>query len=458
MALLQAGHLPHIWKRLRDATSTMSVMNAALTHLHGNYSNLRREQFIIGVDATSALWYCINNMYGIDVLYDRLCTLLRLPVTVIFYFDSDSPPPCSRRDIDNFPDWADNTTQAFIEFIEAFGFSWYRCMGEAAADLARLQLRGKVDVIMSDDIYPLVFGAGSFCSWPKATHGDETAVDLYMAVDLPLSREDLILVLILSGGKHSQDIGIGGVRVALRLCAYGLAHTLRVLALRADGMAAIPLAHACADWRAALLDALTELKVSDRMLARVPQHFPSPKVLELVATYWRSGGDWITPVPYFRGSTMPNVAVVFQLLRHHVYRMQLGVHRVRIIAQRMRQDFWLGVVMQYILLDPDSPRRLRSRVAGIAMPPLLDVVDVVMEDATHNEVIIPNRWLGGARACATRVVVAPLLAAIAAESGHDVDSISVGIEPEISLDVPFLIANRVLLAVWINHLGASPEL
>ena len=38
---------------------------------------------------------------------------------------------------------------------------------------------------------------------PSTVNGDETTVAVYRATDLPLSREDLIFNVILSGGKHN---------------------------------------------------------------------------------------------------------------------------------------------------------------------------------------------------------------------------------------------------------------
>ncbi|KAL4067454.1 PIN domain-like protein [Scleroderma yunnanense] len=74
-----------------------------------------------------------------------------------FIFDGPQRPKLKHgKHVKNAPHFL---TQHFQELLSAFGFTWHKALGEAEAELAKLNTVSIIDAIFSDDSDILLFGA-----------------------------------------------------------------------------------------------------------------------------------------------------------------------------------------------------------------------------------------------------------------------------------------------------------
>lgn len=92
-------------------------------------------------------------------LFHRVIRLLKVGSRPLFVFDGPKRPSV-KRNVRIYRGENIITTQ-FKAIIEAFGAEWRTAPGEAEAELAMLNSRGDIDLIISDDVDSLLFGASS---------------------------------------------------------------------------------------------------------------------------------------------------------------------------------------------------------------------------------------------------------------------------------------------------------
>ena len=92
--------------------------------------------------------------------------------------------------------------------IRAFGFIHWDAPGEAEAECALLQRMGLVDLIMSEDVDSLVFGASCVLrEVPSTGNQKKTHVVVYEDVyrKTGLDKDGLVLCAMLSGGDYMTE-------------------------------------------------------------------------------------------------------------------------------------------------------------------------------------------------------------------------------------------------------------
>jgi holliday junction resolvase YEN1 len=141
---------------------------------------------------------------ALRTFYYRLCRLFQLNVQPIFVFDGPKKPPFKR----NQRTATFYNGQSFEEthmkaLIRAFGFETWDAPGEAEAECALLQTLGIVDIVITEDVDCVMFGATKVAREipdpAKRTH-----VDLFSDVESKtgLDRDGLILIAMMSGGDY----------------------------------------------------------------------------------------------------------------------------------------------------------------------------------------------------------------------------------------------------------------
>ncbi|KAH0832353.1 PIN domain-like protein [Lanmaoa asiatica] len=96
-------------------------------------------------------------------LFYRLAAVLSMPIHVFFVFDGRARPNLKRgARVHRKSHWL---ARPFQELLDAFGFSWCEAPGEAEAELAALNQRGLVDIVLTTDSDAAVFGATCIARW-----------------------------------------------------------------------------------------------------------------------------------------------------------------------------------------------------------------------------------------------------------------------------------------------------
>ncbi|WFD32486.1 hypothetical protein MSPP1_003534 [Malassezia sp. CBS 17886] len=115
----------------------------------------------VGVDATQWVYQAQKARGGVNpvlrTLFFRLARLLALPVHPVFVFDGPHRPPVKRGAAVYTGPHA--ITAPFCAFIEHFGFTHWTAPAEAEAELAWMNRARLVDVVLTDDVDALAFGA-----------------------------------------------------------------------------------------------------------------------------------------------------------------------------------------------------------------------------------------------------------------------------------------------------------
>lgn len=144
-------------------------------------------------------------------LFQRLARLYVLGVKAIFVFDGPDKPLVKRNRSTYQSSNPSYTEITFRRLVEHFGFLSWDAAGEAEAECAKLLELGVVDLIVTDDVDALMFGAEKMITnW----HNDYVNYfDMNIIKDqLELDRDGLVLIGLLSGNDYvtsgSKSIGI----------------------------------------------------------------------------------------------------------------------------------------------------------------------------------------------------------------------------------------------------------
>lgn len=140
---------------------------------------------------------------AIRTFYYRLCRLLQANIYPIFVFDGPNKPPFKRNQRTSpillGPNWE---TRQLKKLISAFGFISWDAPGEAEAECALLQKLGIVDLVITEDVDCLMFGATVVAR--EIPDKKRTHVYLYSDIEpmLLLDKDGLVLCAMMSGGDY----------------------------------------------------------------------------------------------------------------------------------------------------------------------------------------------------------------------------------------------------------------
>lgn len=141
---------------------------------------------------------------ALRTFYYRLCRLLLLNVQPIFVFDGPKKPPFKRNQRTSmYYNGQSFETINMKALIRAFGFESWNAPGEAEAECALLQKLGLVDLVITEDVDCVMFGASKVAREipdpKKRTH-----VDLFSDFEsaLGLDIDGLVLIAMMSGGDY----------------------------------------------------------------------------------------------------------------------------------------------------------------------------------------------------------------------------------------------------------------
>ncbi|KAF9541910.1 PIN domain-like protein [Agrocybe pediades] len=257
----------------------------------------------------------------------RLAWLSRSGVNAVFVFDGPNRPKMKRgKAVRAMPHWL---TEAFQDFISAYGFYSYTAPGEAEAELAFLNGAGYVDMVMTSDSDILVFGGSvvlrSVTNKQVQKKADEVELYTINGDGNTFSQADFVFIAILSGGDYNPGGAQGCGSVAAKAIARHHPQLAQDLFRAGKFLKGSALTEELCNWRERLHDIL---KYDPRGLIQrkypaaanaLPAVFPDPKILKLYCnpiTSQQQGGpgvqadDWLVP-------RLPNNARLSVLLKMH---------------------------------------------------------------------------------------------------------------------------------------------
>ena len=250
-----------------------------------------------------------------QLMFYRLCKLLGYGFRVCFVYDGDQRPEWKRSK--RTFHFTSRELEGLQDLAAAFGFGNWQAPGEAEAECAVMQCAGIVDVVVTEDVDGLLFGAT--CIWREFGGVDEgadktpvTHVSVYEDVmgRSGLTPDGLKLVALVSGGDYLPK-GIpklGSVR-AVELARAGYGETLLTTSCE-DGYR---------DWREEVEGIVrrNEDKVLSRRLKefQMPLDFPDPQIVEYYARPVVSTPETLL------GCHVENTAPDVELLCKHVQRL-----------------------------------------------------------------------------------------------------------------------------------------
>ncbi|KAI5478769.1 putative DNA repair endonuclease rad2 [Pseudohyphozyma bogoriensis] len=323
--------VPGLWPFLYGAAEVTTILELA----EGAFRNSPCRGFRIGIDAS--IWDFHSRTIGKDAEPDqdigknpevrmvmfRLEKFIGLGCLPVVVFDGSERPSWKRGHF--ISGHGRSALEAQVQQLcEVLRIPWVRARGEAEAELARMNARGEIDGVVTDDVDTLLFGATlvvrnnseklSGNNTKIAPEGRPAAptVDtvIYKSTTifekLNLTRQDLIMIALLSGGDYIPEGVTGcGPKIAHALAQIGYAESL----LRAENKAELD------DWREEVCveletDRAKRLGRRQKKLAadlRSHVNFPrvdvlrcytDPAVKSAVPLSWDKEIDMATLVPY----------------------------------------------------------------------------------------------------------------------------------------------------------------
>jgi XPG I-region len=156
-------------------------------------------------------------------IFQRLARLYTLGVKAIFVFDGPDKPFIKRNRQSYSGLTASDSELIFRRLLELFGFKSWEAAGEAEAECAKLLNLGIVDLVVTDDVDALMFGAKKMITnWQHdyVSFFDMKAIN----EQLELDQDGLVLIGLLAGNDYvpsgSRNVGI---LTAVGLAKAGLA-------------------------------------------------------------------------------------------------------------------------------------------------------------------------------------------------------------------------------------------
>lgn len=141
---------------------------------------------------------------ALRTFYYRLCRLLAANVQPVFVFDGPKKPPIKRNQrTGQFHGGVSIEDMLTKRLIKTFGFDYWDAPGEAEAECAVFQKLGKVDIVITEDVDCVMFGAMKVGRELPDTK-TRTHMQLYKDVKrrTGLDKDGLVLVAMMSGGDY----------------------------------------------------------------------------------------------------------------------------------------------------------------------------------------------------------------------------------------------------------------
>jgi holliday junction resolvase YEN1 len=141
---------------------------------------------------------------SLRTFYYRLCRLLHTNIQPLFVFDGPRKPPFKRNQrTQQFYGGNSLEDRLMKRLIQSFGFCYWDAPGEAEAECSLLQRLGVVDIVITEDVDCIMFGATKVAR--EISEGkNKSHVYLYTEVETRtgLNRDGLILIAMMSGGDY----------------------------------------------------------------------------------------------------------------------------------------------------------------------------------------------------------------------------------------------------------------
>ncbi|KAF4621766.1 hypothetical protein D9613_012163 [Agrocybe pediades] len=191
-----------------------------------------------GVDMSILMAECIGATFAAGVngqfeggalrlLFNRLCQLASLPVTLVFVYDGAGRPSIkNEHSVVDSPLWWVNHSKVLVQ---AFGYHVHVAPGEAEAELAMLNQLGMIDAVVTNDSDAILFGAiVIYKSIPRDQREYDDQVLKYDAGDaedeIGFSKGTALLIALMAGEDYDRRGIYGcGFTVArdLAKCGFG---------------------------------------------------------------------------------------------------------------------------------------------------------------------------------------------------------------------------------------------
>ncbi|KAI9285342.1 hypothetical protein BC943DRAFT_43828 [Umbelopsis sp. AD052] len=210
-----------LWSVLEPAKRSLHY--SAITSLIDTKSGTSDQDVILAIDAIPWLYHQNKNVPIQLILFYRLARLYTLGVKAIFVFDGPDKP-LIKRNHQSYSGLAESVSDTtFRHLLQLFGFKSWEAAGEAEAECAKLLNLGIADLVVTDDVDALMFGAKKMI-----TNWQNDYISFFemktITEKLELDRDGLVLIGLLAGNDYmtsgSRNIGI---LTAVGLAKAGLA-------------------------------------------------------------------------------------------------------------------------------------------------------------------------------------------------------------------------------------------
>ncbi|KAK7054272.1 PIN domain-like protein [Favolaschia claudopus] len=299
--------IPGYWKLVDQASEMHSLKVLASQEGRRGPSGMR-----VGIDACLWITQCqavfhkpIHAQSGrnpeLRALFFKAAAISNAGLDAKFVFDGKHRPSQKRnKRVKAKPHWL---VEEFMQMITFFGFDYYTAPGEAEAELARLNRLGEIDAVLTDDGDAALFGAR--CIIRSRDKKDKDKITVYNAEaiarhpEVGLTQGGILLLAVLGGGDYDTaglpDCGMGTAH-ALARCGYGDS-----LLLAAQTLCVDDLEQFLVGWRQEIR---TELATNSQgfmkskrkaLSAKIPDDFPSTKILKLYVNPTTSWSDGFLP-------------------------------------------------------------------------------------------------------------------------------------------------------------------
>ncbi|KAI3615718.1 hypothetical protein WG66_011963 [Moniliophthora roreri] len=239
-----------------------------------------------------------------------------------------------------------------------FGFEIHVAPGEAEAELAEMNARGIIDIVMTDDVDALIFGAEFVVRFakPEDVKGkicDDVYIYMHTAIknddSLGLTRQGLVLLALIAEGDYDTGIPKAGIETGLALARCGFGDTLIEGYLRYKATSK-QLQTFLTEWRLALKRELHTnsqgfLATHCHKLAKdLPDSFPELGILD---AYWNPTMSWspghTPPNTSSWRPHLPKLPNLVQFCQQHLFPCPL-------LLKQLHRRVWPGMVFKMLSL------------------------------------------------------------------------------------------------------------
>ncbi|KAG2175487.1 hypothetical protein INT43_001134 [Umbelopsis isabellina] len=179
-----------------------SVHYTAITTLNDAKTKCPDHVFVLGIDAMSWLYHQTPNLAPQMTLFQRLSRLYTMGVKAIFVFDGPGKPAVKRNNETYRFEKRSALEITFRQLIKYFGYKIWEAAGEAEAECAKLLEHQSVDLVVTDDVDVLLFGAQKMITnWHQeyVSYFDMATIEKELGID----RDGLVLIGLLAGNDYT---------------------------------------------------------------------------------------------------------------------------------------------------------------------------------------------------------------------------------------------------------------